>query len=103
MVYTGTNAGTRRFATLKYQAISLPYNYSSIPPLHQYIPLSRLPLKSVILGSFAKRTCLQQFAAGRLHIGAFARKIIADGAAQRRISDMVGRIGCVRQIPAGEL
>ncbi len=51
----------------------------------------------------AERAGLRQLLAGRRHIGALALEIVVDRAAQRRIGDVVRRIGGDRQIAAREL
>src|ERR1700722_14668497 len=53
--------------------------------------------------ALAERARLQWFPPGRFHIGALALEVIVDRPPERRIRNVVRRIGDVRQVAAGEL
>src|SRR3954470_4406681 len=58
---------------------------------------------SGLVRSFAERRGFRELAAGFRHIAAFLLEIVAHRAAQRRIGDVVRRMGGLRQVAARQL
>ena len=57
----------------------------------------------LVAGCVAEPAGIQEFSSGGLHIGPLALEIVGDGPPQARIGDVMGRIGGVGHVAAGEL